>query len=452
MSARVVTYTTMLERYETNPEAYDLSATDYFADLPQIEMYGELDQASAAEEDIDIDTSVIGVPDDRTDDGYEISDISISSLIEAANIARTAASLGVVISPERALRAGQIRTGEVVVDPEYRDNGKRPAIVEMPLEELAFTDIVEDTGPTEEQGQPKVPDETVPEKEEADQDQALPELDVIIETPDSEGDLSDVAQPTESAVSNISGHDMEDDEPALPPETAHEEVDSPPQPVPGDGGDKPPTNDEPPSAAGVPEENPEESNAEDQDSPQRYHAHGQLRQILRQLGGILEEAGIDMSEGLTWRQKKALPLLTGDGENSEVATQLGISPDGVPRFASRILDRVTARVPDELIPRELLEPTGLIVPEGPNTSVGGRLNALRASSGVTVDSAAEILELSSSTLTRFFAGKTHPRTTHILRPLLDLLGVSPEEAAEFVKEYKAERLQANKRLRRPQGE
>lgn len=410
----------MLEGYQTDLELSDLVVSDQLAvEVPQIEIYGEQGPEIAIE-DADVDSSVIGVSEDRVGEEYEITDISITSLIEGAKIARTAASLGVVISAEQALRAGQIRSGEVTVGPECRDNGRKTNNNLQQHEEATSE---------------------VPEVQKTDQF-----LSDELTTAVAEEEPLDTEKVQPTALSVPSDHvgNEEDSSESITEEIAEQDVDLAVQPSSGDGGDKPPI-DPTPGETGFPDdENPGPESGDDRaesSSPQQYFAPGQLRSTIRDMTEVLAEAGVEVDAMLTPKQREALLLLLGEMSNDEIATQLEQRPSSISKMSHLIVERMIAQAPEKLDLQALAQPAGHIVPEEPNTSVGAMLNVIREQKGITIDSLIEQLEVSRSAVQRFFAGTARPHNTQMILPLLEILGVPEEEASAYLQAYRTERMQ-----------
>jgi transcriptional regulator with XRE-family HTH domain len=323
----------------------------------------------------------------------------LGRLLAGPLVAR-AAQWGVPMTPDQAQRAGELVFGIRTVDPKYeRRQGHA-------------------SGSEDER-----PPETPPE----DQDTNAEDLSAAdIGHDDS---LDDESPPR--AAGGDSGNNGPPEGPPPPESSA---------PLPEDGDDPAmePAPEPQESAADAPPEHTPHS--ENDPEPRRRYAPGQLREELRNLNTILSEGGVDAQSFLMPREREALPLLLDpELKPADVAEQLGVSVAQVSKTNRIILERLIANAPEGAIPPEVApQPKGSVISDPP-AGVGPALNALRQERGIPVDHIAEVLERSPSVIGRFLRGETHPNASSILGHILDVLGVTGEEAARYTAEYQSER-------------
>lgn len=170
------------------------------------------------------------------------------------------------------------------------------------------------------------------------------------------------------------------------------------------------------------------------------------RQKLAEVVATLRARGIE-PEGLldNLNQRGWLPVLTDSSKSYKlIAEQERVDTSHVSNEASRILRTLYKSEHGHLLPLEFNPANRPERPEGhqPPTSVGAYLNDIRRTTGITYVELQEILGVSESALSRFFAGTTHPSTIGRFTETLRVLGVEGEEAEQLIRLYNQERIRA----------
>ncbi|HEV7454119.1 MAG TPA: helix-turn-helix domain-containing protein [Candidatus Saccharimonadales bacterium] len=347
---------------------------------------GSADGYEITDEGDDDDDQALPEPEAYADVSLSAEDTKILGQLLAQRLVSRAEQWGVPMTPDRAQRAGEMMSGMRGVDPIYERHQSKAS------------------DPGEKQPPAEIPPDDQPEDQ----------------------------PPAHASSGGNSGNDEPPKGP--PPESS--------VPLPDDG-DDPATEPSMESQESAADAAPEDTSYSESDynfEPRRRYAPGQLREELRNLNTILSEGGVDANSLLTPREQEALPLLLDSELNpSAVAAQLGVSVAQVSKTNRIMIERLIASAPEGVIPPEVTpQPRGRIISEPP-AGVGPILNALRQERGIPVEQIAEALEKSPSVIGRFLRGETHPAASSILEHVLNVIGVTGEEAARYIAEYQSER-------------
>lgn len=152
------------------------------------------------------------------------------------------------------------------------------------------------------------------------------------------------------------------------------------------------------------------------------------------------ENGIEAFIPETWQGARLmLPHFLSDATYPQIAHMVDRSLANTHATSAKLLRHLLGTIPADMLPTDLPQPNAEVRKiEGDPEVVGRVMRKILIQSGLTIGATADQLYVSSSTLTRFLAGQRRPNETKLLLPLMKLLKVPPELAAELRERYSKE--------------